>query len=204
MTAVRGSGESRSVTTETSTPVASRGDLTLELVLRELRAHDFAILSTVAKDGSPDSAGVSYGVSPRDDELVLYIMTRRHLKKVRNIAINPRISVVVPLKRRILWFAPPATIQLHGAAEVLDWADVEGTSVFRGFWIGRMILRGYEKSRRRGETRICFLRIKMDPTIRTYGVGHSLWELHRHMESGAGTVYFGGASRNPRTSSASH
>ena len=172
-------------------------------MLRALRAHNFAVLSTVAKDGSPDSAGVSYGVSPRDDELVLYIMTRRHLKKVRNIAVNPRVSVVVPLKRRFLRFLPPATIQLHGIAEILDWTDVDGTRVFGGFWIGRLILRGYAKSRRRGETRICFLRITLDPAIRTYGVGHSVWELHRHMEAGAGTVYFGGAGRNPHTSSAS-
>jgi len=36
---------------------------TFDLVLRELRAHNFAVLSTVDEDGTPDSAEVNYGVS---------------------------------------------------------------------------------------------------------------------------------------------
>jgi hypothetical protein len=196
--AVRDESESHSATTETIAPTTARGPLTLERVLRELRAHNFAVLSTVGGDGSPDSAGVCYGVSARGDELVLYAMTRRHLKKARNIAVNPRVSLVVPLQRRFLRFLPPATIQMRGVAEILDWTDVDGTSVFRRFWMGRMILWGYEKSRRRGETRVCFLRITLDPVIQTYGVGHSVWELRRKMEAGTGTFISGATSGNPQ------
>ena len=36
--------------------------VTAPLVLRELRSHDFAVLSTVDEAGRPNSAGVSYGV----------------------------------------------------------------------------------------------------------------------------------------------
>jgi hypothetical protein len=55
----------------------------VELVLRELRAHNFGVLSTVDEDGAPDSAGVNYGVSAGRD-LALYVMTRRHLSTPRS------------------------------------------------------------------------------------------------------------------------
>jgi general stress protein 26 len=170
--------------------------VTLKRVLRELSAHNFAILSTVDQHGQPDSAGVTYGVSARGGAVALYVMTRRHLKKARNIAHNPRVSLVVPLQRRVFRFVPPATIQLRGRAEILDWTEVDGTNVFRSFWMGRQILSAYEKSRRKGETGVCFLKITLDPVIRTYGVGHSIWSLRRHMEAAAGTVRRGAASDN--------
>jgi general stress protein 26 len=164
--------------------------VTFDLVLRELRAHNFAVLTTVDEDGAPDSAGVNYGVSAQGRDLALYVMTRRHLKKARNIARNPRVALVIPLPRRLRRFVPPATIQLRGRAEILDWTDEEGTNVFRRFWMGRRILAAYEKSRRRqGETRVCFLKITPDPVIRTYAVGHSVWDLRRRMESAGATVH---------------
>ena len=99
-------------------------------------------------------------------------MTRRHLQKARNIAANPAVSLVVPLMRRLLWFLPPPTIQLRGRAEILDWTDEDGTDVFSHFWMGRRILEAYRASHRRGETRICFLRITPDPVVNTYMVGY--------------------------------
>ena len=71
--------------------------VTRELVVRELRTHDFGILSTASAEGKPYSAGVNYGVSHADDGLAIYVMTRRHLRKARNVAGNPHISLVVPL-----------------------------------------------------------------------------------------------------------
>ena len=71
----------------------------------------------------------------------------------------------------------------------LDWTDEEGTNVFRRFWMGRRILTAYEKSRqRRGETGVCFLKITLDPLIRTYAVGYSIWDIWRHMETAGATV----------------
>jgi hypothetical protein len=162
--------------------------VTVDLVLRELRRHDFAVLSTVGEDGGADSAGVNYGVSAPGEELALYVMTRRHLRKARDVARNPRVSLVVPLPRRLLWFVPPATIQLRGRAELLDGDDPAGLAVFRRFFMGRRILEAYEQSRRRGETRVCFIRIRPDPEVRTYMVGYGVLEVRRRMESGAGRV----------------
>jgi hypothetical protein len=144
------------------------------------------VLSTVDESGRPQSAGVSYGLSPPGQRLALYVMTRIHLAKARNIARNPRVAVVVPVSRRLLWFFPPATIQLQGAADILVWDDEAGMAVFRDFWLGRRILKAYAAMRRRGETRICLLRIVPDPLIHTYMVGRGLWEISRDMEAGAG------------------
>ena len=89
--------------------------------------------------------------------------------------------------------------QLHGRAEILDWTDEEGTDVFRRFWLGRRILEAYQASHRRGETRICFLRITPDPLVSTYMVGCRVWELRRRMESGAGKVVIPPGSPSSRT-----
>jgi hypothetical protein len=180
----------------------ARGDgqrVTADLVLSELRRHDFAVLSTVGEDGGADSAGVNYGVSAPGDELALYVMTRRPLRKARDVARNPRVSLVVPLPRRLLWFVPPATIQLRGRAELRDGDDPAGTEVFRRFWMGRRILEAYEQSRRRGETRVCFLRVVPDPEIRTYMVGYGVLEVRRRMEAGAGRVVLPATGRSGRS-----
>jgi Pyridoxamine 5'-phosphate oxidase len=97
--------------------------VTLDLVLAELRRQHFAVLSTADEEGIPHSAGVNYGVSEAGGRLALYIMTRKHLRKTRNIARNPKVSLVIPVARRFLWFLPPATIQVHGRAEILEWTD---------------------------------------------------------------------------------
>lgn len=162
--------------------------VTFGLVLRQLRKHDFAVVSTVDEAGNPHSAGVNYGVSRPGHAFALYVMTRRHLKKTRNIAQNSRVSLVIPVTRRLLWFLPPATIQVRGHAEILDWTDVEGTEVFSHFWMGRRILKAYNESHRRGETRICFLKITPDADISTYMVGYSVWEARKHMESASARV----------------
>ena len=162
--------------------------VTVDLVLTQLRKHDFAVLSTVGEENKPHSAGVNYGVSRLGRDFAIYVMTRRHLQKARNIAVNPAVSLVVPLMRRLLWFLPPPTIQLRGRAEILDWTDEGGTDVFRHSWLGRRILEAYGASHRRGETRICFLRIMPDRLVSTYMVGYRIWELRRHMESGAGEI----------------
>lgn len=160
----------------------------LKEILRHLRTQHFAVLSTVGEDRQPSSAGVSYGTSLPNHELILYVMTRRHLQKARNITQNPQVSLVVPVRRRLLWFLPPATIQLRGRAEILEASDEGGRAVFESFWLGRRILASYRAMERRGETRICFLKITPDPVAHSYMVGSNVVSLMRHMEAGAGKV----------------
>lgn len=155
-------------------------------VLRTLRRHHFAVLSTSTPDGDPASAAVTYGLSPSG--AVMYVMTRRHLQKTRNIAANPAVALVIPVQRRLLWPIPPATLQLRGHAHIRDWTDAEGRDAFSRFALGRQITRSYEELHRRGENRICFLRIDLDPVIHTYLVGTSLWQIRKNMELGAATA----------------
>src|SRR5215831_2859777 len=102
-------------------PNSMSNRVTFKLVLNHLRRCHFAVLSTVDKEGRSHSAGVNYGVTRHG--LAIYVMTRRHLQKTRNIAQNPNVSLVIPVPRLLLWFVPPATIQLRGRAEILDETD---------------------------------------------------------------------------------
>src|SRR5262245_31472415 len=107
--------------------------VTSELALRHLRQQNFAVLPTADAAGRPHAAGVNYGVSRPGRDLALYVMTRRHLQKARDVAQNPNVALVVPLPRRFLWFLPPATIQLQDQADILDGTDDEVTDFFRHF-----------------------------------------------------------------------
>jgi general stress protein 26 len=167
---------------------------------RHLRSQHFAVLSTVGADGRPSSAGVSFGVSQPDRPLTFYVMTRRHLQKARNIAQNPEVALVVPVRRRFLWFLPPPTIQVHGRAEILESSNEEGRAVFQGFWLGRRILKSYRAMERGGEARICFLKITPDPLVRSYMIGSNVLSLVRHMEAGAGKALIPTPASHPRGS----
>lgn len=162
--------------------------VTPTVVIGQIRRQHFAVLSTVGRDGAPHSAGVSYGSTNPGDAFTIYVMTRRHLLKARNIESDPRVSIVIPVPRPVLSFLPPATIQLHGRAELLDWDDTAGTKVFEKFWMGRRILEGYRRAREQGESRVCFVKIVAEPQVRTYMVGFRIWELRRNMEAGSAKV----------------
>ena len=148
------------------------------------RGRSFGILSTVGADGRSHSVGVEYGVFTGRGALEIYVMTRRQLRKARDITASPNVSFVVPLTRRLLWFLPPPCIQFEATAEILERDDERGVATFGAFFMGRRILRMYDDLERRGETRTCFLRITPRSTISTYMVGHTLWELSRRMEVG--------------------
>ena len=162
--------------------------VTPQLMIRQIRRQHFGVLATAGRDGAPHSAGVSYGCTWAGDTFALYLMTRRHLLKARNIDTDPRVSLVIPVPRPLLTFLPPATIQLHGRAELMGWDDPIGTSVFEGFWLGRRILSEYEKARDDGESRVCFVRIDPEPSVRSYLVGTRLWEMGRKMEAASAQV----------------
>lgn len=128
----------------------SERTLAYPMALRTMRRQHFAVLSTSDTAGHPASAGVTYGLT-RSGE-AMYVMTRRHLQKARNIAANPEVSLVIPVPRRLLWPVPPATLQLHGHAERLDWIDAEARNAFSGFVLGRQIINSYRELHRRGES----------------------------------------------------
>jgi general stress protein 26 len=176
------------VTTVTNHDDQREPRVTPSLVIGKIRGQHFAVLSTIGRDGAPHSAGVSYGSTRTGDDFAIYFMTRRHLLKARDIQSYPRVSVVIPIARPVFSFLPPASIQLHGRAELLNWDDAAGTRVFEKFWMGHRILKGYRRARERGESRVCFVKITPDPRVHTYMVGYRIWELRRNMERGSASV----------------
>lgn len=155
-------------------------------VEQQLRRRHFAVLATADLTGRPAAAGITYCLAPSG--AVIYVMTRRHLQKARNIAVNPAVSLVVPVPRVLLPPLPPGTIQLRGQAAIVDRNHAEGRAVFAGFWLGRQIVKSYERLRRQGDSRICFLRIEVDPVIHTYMVGTSVLRVRSRMDAGSATV----------------
>lgn len=63
--------------------------------------------------------------------------------------------------------------------------------------MGRRILDAYRQSHRRGDNRICFLKITPDPVLDTYMVGHSIWQLRKRMELGASKIAIPPEYRSP-------
>ena len=80
----------------------TRGDL-----VRLLREHRLAVVSTVAADGAPQSAVVGCAVS---DHLEIVFDTLEQTRKAANLRRDPRISVVIGWDRE-------RTAQLEGTAD---------------------------------------------------------------------------------------
>ena len=158
-----------------------------QAVEHALRRRTFATLSTLTEGGRPHATGVVYAVSSPDEPLCLYVTTNVTNKKIANLRANADVAVVVPLSRRIVTDLPPACLQFQGRAEVVDATDEAAVRAFRSSWFLRMILRTEHRIVARGG-RLCFIRIRPDPVICTYGFGISLLTLRRHAGHGADRV----------------
>jgi pyruvate,water dikinase len=84
-------------------------------------------------------------------------------------------------------------LDVRGAAALLTavrrcWASAFGARVGAYRAAHEQEGAAYRESHRRGETRICFLRIIPDPVIYTYLIGCSIWRLRKRMESAAAKV----------------
>jgi hypothetical protein len=150
-----------------------------EVVERTLRRQTFATLSTVTADGRPHATGVVYAVSPCGQPLVLYITTRTTTRKVRNIRAHPDVAFVVPVSRRLLPVFPPRAIQFQGTATVVPNEDDGALRAFDSSWFLRRILVAEQRIVTEGGD-LCFIRIRPDPTVFTYGIGMSVWDNMRH------------------------
>jgi hypothetical protein len=160
---------------------------TFDTVERALRRRSFATLSSLTVDERPHATGVVYAVSVPGDPLSLFVTTNVTNKKVANIRAHPNVAVVVPLSRRLLPELPPACLQFQGVAEVLDGSDPAAVRAFQSTLFLRTILRTEHRIVATGG-RICFLRIRPEPVIFTYGLGRSLLWLRRHAGQGAQRV----------------
>ena len=75
----------------------------------------------------------------------------------------------------------------QGVAEVVDGSDEAALRAFRSTWFLRTILKTEHHIVAEGG-RICFIRIRPDPVVFTYGFGMSLLTMRRHAGKGARRV----------------
>ena len=160
---------------------------TFDAVERALRKRRFATLASMTADGRPHATGVVYAISPPGEPICLYVTTNAKNKKVANIRANPDVALVVPLPRPVLAMLPPACVQFQGTAEVVNDTDEGALRAFRSTWFLRTILKTEHHIVAEGG-RICFIRVRPDPVVFTYGLGMSILTLRRHAGEGAGRV----------------
>ena len=131
-------------------------------VRRAIDKKSYAVISTVSEAGFPHAAGVVYD----SVDSVLYLHTMRTSRKARNVMANPRVGVVIPVRR--LPVGPPFALQFQATAEVLDMDDPEIVALVRAGQLKKTSGHGALD-----EPDGCFIRITPKTTIHSYGIGVS-------------------------------
>ena len=147
--------QTNTVPTPTDTDQAAR-------VRKAVASRSFATISTVSEAGFPHAAGVIY--VPIGDEL--YIHTMRSSRKARNVAANDRVGVVVPVRK--LPVGPPFTVQFQARAELMAMDDDEIVRHVESGALKKITSHG-----ELDEPDGCFLRIRPNGVVHTYGIGVS-------------------------------
>lgn len=164
-------------TTSASTPVPELHHPDPARVHRAITKRSFATLATVSPAGHPHVAGVLY----EEVDGHLYVSTLASSRKARNIAVNGRVGVCIPIRR--LPVGPPATVQFQAVADVLPADDPAISGLVAD---GRLAsITGH------GELELadgCFLRIEVPGRLLTYGLGMPLRTLLRDPLGGGGVV----------------
>jgi general stress protein 26 len=161
--------------------------VSFEDVERTLRRYNFGTLSTVDRRNRSHSIGLIYAVSDQGYPLRIYAMTQMKTRKVRNIKANPNVSFVVQCPR-ILSMVPPSVIQFQGTAEILAVSNEDAMRAFRRSYLLRMMLDKAEEIDLGSLGEACYIAIKPDSVIHTYGVGLSMWQLYKHIEDAGSRV----------------
>ena len=150
---------------------------TLDHVTSAIAKRSFCTLATA----SPASRSHVAGVLHQAIDTTLYVNTSRSSRKARNVADNPHVAVVIPIRRMPV--GPPSSVQFQAEAEILANDDPD---------IARLVEAGRLKNiTSHGELEHadgCFLRITPLHRMITYGLGMSLWQLIRNPLDAAGSV----------------
>jgi nitroimidazol reductase NimA-like FMN-containing flavoprotein (pyridoxamine 5'-phosphate oxidase superfamily) len=146
--------------------------------------RSFCTLATASEKNRPHVAGVTYAAVG----MTLYVNTDRSSRKARNVAANPHVGVMIPVRRMPVGF-PPGEVQFQGTAEVLAMDDPEIVALVEAGKLKKVTSHG-ELERPDG----CFIRIRPGRKVNTYGVGMSLIQLMRHPLEAAGSVELNGSA----------
>lgn len=161
--------------------------LSFDRVEKDLRKRTFGVLSTLTERGAPHATGVVYAVSAPDEPLALFVTTRTTNRKVRNLRARPDVAFVVPVPHRFLPAFPPRAIQFLGTATVLDADDEGANRAFASSWFLRRILVTERRIVAEGQD-LCFIRIRPEGKLFTYGMGMSVLRNLRRPRGAIGRV----------------
>jgi uncharacterized protein YhbP (UPF0306 family) len=156
-------------------------------VERALRRQTFGTLSTLTEQGTPHATGVVYAVSAPDEPLILYVTTRTTTRKVRNIRAHANAVFVIPVPRRFVPAFPPRAIQFQGTATVVGADHQDAARAFSSSWLLRRILATEQRIVIQAGD-LCFIRIRPERMLFTYGMGMSLLRNVRGPRAAIGRV----------------
>ena len=159
-----------------------------EFIKKELRKKTYGILSTIDQNGNSHSTSIVYAVSPPESKFALYILTEKHYKKVKNVENNNSISFVIPFTHHFLRFVPANCVQFQGNGEIVPYNNSEAQQAFiNGPKILKMNIKQVGKMNSENEDPV-FIKILPKKNLYCYGVGLSLMELRKNIESGSYSV----------------
>lgn len=119
-----------------------------------LDKHGYCAISTInSESNTPQSTLVRYA----NDDLIIYLISAKERRKVANIALNPKVSIVVYGRSLLI---PPKSLIIWGDATILDREDNEAFRVytagrFPAGWINSQAIRRAER-----RSSIVFIRIE--------------------------------------------
>lgn len=140
-----------------------------EIVWQEMNKELFAVLGMVTAAGEARTIGVVYIVHNQR----IYILTGEDTWKARHIRRNPRVSITVPIPKRIPFLPwikiPSATISFSGEASVVD-AEKIGDEILHA------LMRGQESDTEKLATMSVIEIVPVGDFV-TYGVGIPLMTM---------------------------
>ena len=152
---------------------------TNEQVWRAIARASFAVISGVTPAGAPRSSGVVYTIVGRR----MYVAVAPDSWKARQIAVNGRVAVTVPVRRggvlALLFPIPPATVSFHATAIV----HPAGSAGSEALSEARERLGPLVPAERRDSSAI--IEIVPEGRFLTYGVGVPLMQLRNPAIAGA-------------------
>lgn len=161
--------------------------ISFDRIEEALRQRTFGTLSTLTERGTPHATGVVYAVSAPGEPLALYVTTRTTTRKIRNLRAHPDVAFVVPVPHRFIPAFPPRAIQFLGTATVLAADDEGANRAFESSWFLRRILATERRIVTEGGD-LCFIQIRPQDKLFTYGMGMSLLGNLRRPRGAIGRV----------------
>jgi len=157
-----------------------------DFVANQVHKKNFGILGTTDSQNKIHSTGILYGTSPPGKKLILYLLTGKNYRKTRNIAVNRKVSFVIPFPHYYLRFVPPSCISMQGEAEIIEINDPEARSAFRKGRVLRMVLGSLDEEIAEGGN--IFIRLIPKGKVHCYGVGLNVVQIQRSIESASYSV----------------